>query len=197
MTRTRGIAGGAGNAAAASRPSESAWPGGGRFRNGAERGAFRPPNSGKTPPNAPKTTILVRFDSRSCTVRRINSANPTDGHFPRARDDEYYHEVHAFDCTPWFEQATDEDLVELAACQWRSDYPADQVAEYFQYNNNYPEVVALFAYKNTGFECSVNEKEAVAWLRVHRSHLVHQNLMYQIEFGQDYDIRLPEGKLFV
>ena len=129
-------------------------------------------------------------------MRRINSANPTDGHFPHTHD-EYYHEVHAFDCTPWFEQATDEDLVELAACQWRGDYPADRVAECFQYNNNYPEVVELFAYKKTGFECNVNEKEAVAWLRVHRSHLVHQNLMYQSEFGQDYDIRLPEGKLFV
>ena len=86
-----------------------------------------------------------------------------------AYDDEHYHEVPEFDCTPWFEQAADEDIVALADCGWGGDYPADQVAEYFEYNNHYPEIVALFQYKRSGFECHVNETEAVAWLRVNSS----------------------------
>ena len=32
-----------------------------------------------------------------------------------------------FDATAWFERASDQEIIELAECGWRDDYPADAV----------------------------------------------------------------------
>ena len=78
-----------------------------------------------------------------------------------------------FDATPWFEQASDGELVSLAECGWRGDYPADAVAQ-FMAEQSEP-VRQVFEYielvGDQGFECSVNTGDGETWLREHRPHL--------------------------
>jgi hypothetical protein len=85
-----------------------------------------------------------------------------------------------FDCTQWFEQAGDEELRALVECGFGGDYAADEVASFYEDKN--PEVAAMFAVTgNTGagpkgdepngFECQVDRREAVAWMRNHRPHI--------------------------
>lgn len=82
-----------------------------------------------------------------------------------------------FDATPWFEQATEEAILELARCGWRGDYPSDAVAEFMEDRN--ADVAFMFKYLHTinddrckkdlgGFECSVNSADAHAWLHQNR-----------------------------
>lgn len=79
-----------------------------------------------------------------------------------------------FDATTWFEQASDGEIEALAGCGWRGDYPADDVARYFEET----ETREVFDYvamnpkmlngDPVGFECSVDEAAAMAWLKEHR-----------------------------
>ncbi len=89
-------------------------------------------------------------------------------------DDEHVYEIPSFDCTPWFEQADDQDILDLAACGWGGDYPADHVALFFEYDEDYPEIMEMFRYKRAGFECYVDSTSALTWLGVHRPHLVER-----------------------
>jgi len=87
-------------------------------------------------------------------------------------DDRHY-DVN-FDATAWFEQASDQEIVELADCGWGEDYPADAVAEFMADQNQ--EIERLFEYVShgkdpIGFECSVNERDARAWLKEHRPQM--------------------------
>jgi hypothetical protein len=91
------------------------------------------------------------------------------------------HKVRArFDALPWFAQASDEDIRELAGCNWGGDYPADGVAQFlsgrhrrvarvFRYLSYRP----TFAYSGdrVGFECHVSGPAALRWLREHRPAL--------------------------
>lgn len=80
-----------------------------------------------------------------------------------------------FDAAKWFEQADPSALRDLASCEWGGDYPADNVAEFF-INDKNSNVADLFDYlhrlhahgKIMGFECYVNEVDALAWLQTHR-----------------------------
>lgn len=80
-----------------------------------------------------------------------------------------------FDTTPYFQQAPDEDLARLIECGFAGDQPADQVAIELAESN--PEIGAMFTYlearnrgsrKSIGFKVSVDEEQALAWLREHR-----------------------------
>jgi hypothetical protein len=82
-----------------------------------------------------------------------------------------------FDAVDWFKQASVEEIVALAACEWGGDYPADAVADLFAAVDTAP----LFAYLNArnkgggetvGFECHVDGNEAMAWLRIYRPDVV-------------------------
>jgi len=82
-----------------------------------------------------------------------------------------------FDALPWFEQATDEQILALAKCDWGGDYPADDVASFV----TDPEVGKVFDYLSrephmgsakVGFECHVNDEAALSWIKQNRSHLV-------------------------
>jgi len=44
-------------------------------------------------------------------------------------DDEWRYDV-KFDALPWFQQASDEDILNLAKVDWGGDYEADGVAEF-------------------------------------------------------------------
>lgn len=114
-----------------------------------------------------RTTLETEYEKRleDPTQPRVHA---------ETHDDEYYHTVSDFDCTSWFEQAADEDIVALAKCGFGGDYASDVVAEYYSNNEYYPEIVAMFSYKRSGFECHVVEEQAVEWVKVHRPHLVRK-----------------------
>jgi len=83
-----------------------------------------------------------------------------------------------FDATPWFVQASEQDLLALAGCGWGGNYPADAVADFFGEN----ETSRLFSYlqitrdqradPSVGFECHVDPDHAKAWIREHRPALI-------------------------
>lgn len=103
------------------------------------------------------------------------SANPTTQTKPQfiipaeAHTDNHDVEV-KFDAVHWFRRASIKAIMDLAGCNWRGDYPADAVAEW-EANRN-PEMKRLFDYLAIvnkghtvcGFECSVDDKAAKAWL---------------------------------
>ena len=92
--------------------------------------------------------------------------------------DDFVVQVNEFDASPWFAQASDEELRALRNEGYGGNYTADSVAEFmatydsrvqamFDHNNALPDSIEL-----RGFECHVNEDEALAWLIQHRPHLL-------------------------
>lgn len=74
-----------------------------------------------------------------------------------------------FDCAPWLAAATDEEIADLWASDWSSCRAADRVA--LDIRPMPPEVNKLFDYcalADEGYEVSVNEDQAIAWLRRNR-----------------------------
>ncbi len=98
-----------------------------------------------------------------------------------AHDDNHQVEV-PFDCVDWFQQASTDEIIELADCGWGGDRPADVVVEY--YRGKHPVVDDMFTctrppghtFDAIGFECYINPKEAMAWLKVNRPD-AHQNIL--------------------
>jgi hypothetical protein len=93
-----------------------------------------------------------------------------------AHSDDHNVEVE-FDAVRWFKQASDDEILELAECGWGGEYPADGVAEFFDGKKNgtsrlfrYLEDIAGDWSKKDcgGFECHVNEEDAIKWLRKNR-----------------------------
>lgn len=77
-----------------------------------------------------------------------------------------------FDATPWFEQATDEAIEQLAKCDYGGDYAADAVAVWSA--SLFADVAGVFQYDELarcGFECHVNPDDAEAWIAENRPHL--------------------------
>lgn len=97
------------------------------------------------------------------TIRRmrVSAQVRTDDHAVTA----------AFDAAPWFKRASAEAILALANIDWGGNYAADDVALYFSSRDE--RVGQVFDYcaimKNTahqvGFECYVDEGEAMAWLK--------------------------------
>ena len=78
-----------------------------------------------------------------------------------------------FDAAPWFEQATDEAIEQLAACDYGGDYAADAVAEWSA--KLFDAVADVFHYDELarcGFECHVNPDDAEAWIAANRPHAI-------------------------
>ena len=85
-----------------------------------------------------------------------------------------------FDATLYFADpdTTDGDLLELARCGFKGDYPADDVARYFDGKN--ADVTALFRHhhdlvgtpRETGFECHVDPEDALMWIRKHKPYII-------------------------
>ena len=97
-----------------------------------------------------------------------------------AHSDDYAVEAE-FDATAWFEKATDNEIIELMNCGWGGDYPADDVAIDIAKTNE--EVDAIFTHTAniandpskkdlSGFECHVEEEDALKWLKENRPHLL-------------------------
>lgn len=86
-----------------------------------------------------------------------------------AHSDDYRVEVR-FDATEAFRAMTDEEIIALADVDWGGDYEADAVAEHFEQTAT-RELFDYTAISGEGFECHVNEGDALAWLKVNRSSL--------------------------
>lgn len=97
-------------------------------------------------------------------------------------------EVHAddfnasakFDAEEWFKQASEEEIRELAFCDWGGDLAADKVAYFFE--DKHALVKRVFEYLRSnpkmpfsrdtvGFECRVSRQDAARWLKEHRPEL--------------------------
>lgn len=101
----------------------------------------------------------------------------------------------AFDATIWFEQASDKEILDLAAVEWGGDYPADDVAIWMADRNG--DIARMFTYlemvagrrNSPGFECHIDGMDAMGWLGEHRPHLVAK-----IEAGDFEDRPRPSPK---
>ena len=87
-----------------------------------------------------------------------------------------------FDALEWFKQASRSEIYALAECGWGGDYAADAVAKYSTAEN----VGELFDYiangrpklaAEMGFECHVNKEKALAWIKVHISEALYDDLV--------------------
>jgi len=81
-----------------------------------------------------------------------------------------------FDAEKWFEQATDDEIIDLIQCGFGGDYPADEVAR--RSSEWFPEIDKVFDHRNpnedlSGFECSVFESAAIKWLTTNRPDLAN------------------------
>jgi|GEM_PF-4650951 len=92
----------------------------------------------------------------------------------------------SFDAAKWFEQASDQAILDLAECGWGGDYPADVIV-YYDYakavlSKGHDKIRHLFAYLDAvrdtssacGFECHVDEEVAMEWIKDNRPHLLEQ-----------------------
>lgn len=77
-----------------------------------------------------------------------------------------------FNAHLWFDQASDEEVIDLAENGWGGDYSADVVALFMEERSLVIE--SLFEYiqiSKMGYEVEINPDEAAAWLEKHRPHL--------------------------
>ncbi len=108
-------------------------------------------------------------------------------------DDGRYEAV--FDARPWFEQASDAEILALADVGWGGDYAADAVARFLEDQD--ADLDRVFDYLSrgptlangnpVGFECHVEPEPALRWLREHRPPLAQR-----LETGgADHDGQTP------
>ena len=117
-------------------------------------------------------------------LRGFNPADPFLAHLvpikAECHDDSHHCEVD-FDARRWFQQASDDDIFRLAGCGWGGDYPADEVARFME---DHDEAVAeMFRYierSKDGFECHVEEEDALRWLAKNRPY-VHVRLTEDVD----------------
>lgn len=86
-----------------------------------------------------------------------------------------------FDAARWLAKAITQKIIDLAQCGWGGDYPADNVAIYM--GDKDKEIEFMFKYiehynkahkEHIGFECHVQEAEAMAWLKKNRPSVFHK-----------------------
>jgi hypothetical protein len=96
----------------------------------------------------------------------------------------------SFNAVEWFEQASTQEILALAKCDWGGDYDADAVAGFFS-NNQTRIVWDYLEHTGEGFGCSVDEKDAMNWLRNNRPEI-----WKYINDCQENDVEIDEGKQF-
>jgi hypothetical protein len=112
-------------------------------------------------------------------------------HATAAGDEEVHAECHSddriysaeFNAVPWFEQADDGEILELAEDDWGDSYAADRVGMFMadsvpnvQKIFDYPEHYSQAQMKHIGWVCTVNKEHALKWLKAHRP-LLHQRML--------------------
>jgi hypothetical protein len=76
-----------------------------------------------------------------------------------------------FDATPWFETATDAQILALADCGWGGDDPADEVAQAMRTVHEVDALFVLIEHGRAGYESRIDPGDALAWLAEHRPQL--------------------------
>lgn len=90
------------------------------------------------------------------------------------RTDDLVHEGH-FDASPWFDQATADEIEALRAIGWRGDYAADDVGWFMQdLDDDVDEVLTAVDEHSLGFEVIVDPDAAEAWVAAARSPILDQ-----------------------
>jgi hypothetical protein len=143
-------------------PSARAHAGNPKPKKAAKKGAAKKGAAKKKKSKGPSKTVAKR-------KVRIGAEVHSDD----------YHATADFDATPWFEQATDRQISDLADAGWRGDYPADVIAEWIHESSLDAGVDAVFDYIATadlpkdysGFEVSVDEDQARRWVAINRPEL--------------------------
>jgi hypothetical protein len=88
-----------------------------------------------------------------------------------------------FDASSWFNQASEKEILDLARCGWKNDYPADQVVFYMSDRDQriadmmkYLELIKNDPMKKDlgGFACAIDETESLVWLKQHRRTLYNR-----------------------
>ena len=85
----------------------------------------------------------------------------------------------SFDATFWFQQASDQELTDLAECSFRGDYASDAVAIFMAGKNKkgagmFTHIEIMGQRESMGFECNVNANEAMDWSRRRHPHLIEE-----------------------
>ena len=97
-----------------------------------------------------------------------------------------------FDALLWAEHASDSEMMDLASCGYRNDYPADEVAIFMADFND--EIAFMFKYiekhndevgDNIGFECSVEREPFLEWVKINRPDVFTTILVN--EGSEDWD----------
>lgn len=111
-------------------------------------------------------------DCNTISLIDAKSDNPSEIVVPaEVHTDDYQVEVD-FNAVPWLNQASEQEIIDLAECGWRGDYPADAVAQHSV--KWYPQIDDVFSHKSgnedlSGFEVVVDEGLAMAWLKENRN----------------------------
>jgi hypothetical protein len=92
-----------------------------------------------------------------------------------------------FDATPWFEQATDAEILALHDIDWGGHYEADAVAQHLSDMPGYESVADVLGYcqetGEVGFECHVHAEDILVWLTANRP-----------EFAKLFADEMPEDR---
>jgi hypothetical protein len=95
-----------------------------------------------------------------------------------------------FDAEAWFKQATKKAILGLQSINYRGDYEADAVGEYFERANQ--QIRDLFKYirlTKQGFEVVVDAKKAEAWLKKNKPKV------WEACLTADEDVAVKKGLL--
>jgi hypothetical protein len=121
-----------------------------------------------------KDYLRKQFDAEASEAERMEFVIPAEAH-----SDDRVFEV-PFDAEEWFKQASDDEILQLAQCDWGGNYPADSVAEFMA--ERCPRLAKLFEYLEhiatlptkkdvCGFECSIDDEAVMRCLRRHEPEL--------------------------
>lgn len=128
--------------------------------------------------DAPAADKAPLFDE----LERLKNWNPADPFLAhlvpiKAEVHDDGHRIKAeFDARRWFDQASDNEILELARCGWGGNYPADEVACFMEdHDEEVAKVFAVVEACQDGFECHVDEQDALRWLAKNRAY-VHGKL---------------------
>jgi hypothetical protein len=114
---------------------------------------------------------LDKLDALKIVASSMGASRMKDNPPIRAEvhSDDHEHTA-SFNALPWFEQASDDEIRELAGINWGGNYEADAVAEFCTDTDD--DVAAVFEHKGRqGFECHVCESDAARWLQKHKPAL--------------------------
>lgn len=107
------------------------------------------------------------------------NTNESNGIRAEAHSDDRVFEV-SLNAVPWFQQASEQEVLNLARCGWGGGEASDLVVESFIGKD--VQVDEMFGYLHLirdsrekkdqcGFECTVNKEDALSWLARNRPTL--------------------------